>query len=356
MATVEQVLKALSTVHDPELHKDLVTLKMVDQVQVEGDTVRFKVILTTPACPLKDRIKSDCEEAIRRLVPDIQHVAITWGSSVPVSLQPTSLPGVRHAIAIGSGKGGVGKSTVTINLALALAETGARVGILDADIYGPSIPLMMGISEKPYVKDNKLVPIERHGVKLMSIGFLLPNADDPVIWRGPMLAGVLQQFIREVDWGELDYLLVDLPPGTGDVPLSLTQQLPLSGVAIVLTPQPVAQAIGMKSLKMFQQLPTPVPILGLIENMSTFVCPECHHETPIFASGGGPRTSESAKVPFLGEIPLDPKIRLGGDRGEPVFVAEPQSPQAEAFRAIARTLAGRISVQHFARIELPVLT
>lgn len=356
MATVEQVLKALSTVNDPELHKDLVTLKMIENVRIEGSTVRFKVVLTTPACPLKGQIKADCEAAINRMVPGISHIDLEWGASVPVSLQPSQLAGVRHAIAIGSGKGGVGKSTVTVNVALALAETGAKVGVLDADIYGPSIPLMMGVTEKPYVQDGKLVPIERFGLKLMSMGFLLPHSDDPVIWRGPMLAGVLQQFLREVDWGELDYLLIDLPPGTGDVPLSLSQQLPLAGVAIVLTPQPVAQTIGMKSLKMFQQLPTAVPILGLIENMSSFVCPNCAHETPIFATGGGTKTSESAQVPFLGEIPLDPKIRLGGDRGEPVFVSEPQSPQAEAFRAIARKMAGRVSVQHFARIDLPVLT
>lgn len=355
MATIEEVFKALSTVDDPELHRDLVTLKMIDDVRIEGGTVRFKVILTTPACPLKGKIQEDCTEAVMRMVPGVTEVVIEWGANVQSSLLPTSIPGIKHTIAIGSGKGGVGKSTVTLNLALALAETGAKVGVLDGDIYGPSIPLMMGVNEKPYVKDGKIMPIERYGIKLMSIGFLLPNPDDPIIWRGPMLAGVLQQFVRDVAWGELDYLLVDLPPGTGDVPLSLSQQIPLSGVAIVLTPQPVAQQIGMKSLKMFQQLPTAVPILGIIENMSTFVCPECSHATPIFSTGGGTKMSELANVPLLGEIPLDPKIRTGGDEGKPVFVAEPQSPQAEAFRHIARHMAGQVSIRNFNRlVELPV--
>lgn len=357
MATVEQVLNALSTVNDPELHRDLVSLKMIDDVRIEGGTVRFKVILTTPACPLKSKIQADCTEAVMRMVPGVTEVVIEWGASVPRSAQPTAIPGVKHTIAIGSGKGGVGKSTVTVNLALALAETGAKVGILDGDIYGPSIPLMMGINEKPFIQDGKVLPLEQYGIKLMSIGFLLPNADDPVVWRGPMLAGVLQQFAQEVAWGELDYLLVDLPPGTGDVPLSLAQQIPLAGVAIVLTPQPVAQQIGMKSLRMFQQMPSPVPILGIIENMSTFVCPECAHVTPIFSAGGGTKMSEVANVPLLGEIPLDPKIRTGGDEGKPVFVAEPQSPQAEAFRRIARNLAGQVSISHFNRmVDLPVLS
>lgn len=355
MATVEQVMKALATVQDPELHRDLVSLKMIEQVEIEGRRVSFKVILTTPACPLKERIRQECVAAIRAMVPEVEDVAITWDARVPASLQPSAVPGIRHAIAIGSGKGGVGKSTVTVNLALALAETGARVGVLDADLYGPSIPTMLGIHEKPLVKDDKLVPLERYGLKVMSLGFLLPNLDDPVVWRGPMLAGVLQQFVRDVAWGELDYLLIDLPPGTGDVPLSLSQQIPLSGVAVVLTPQQVAQQIGMKTVKMFQMLPNKTPILGIIENMSSFVCPHCGQATAIFDEGGAQRTSETAGVPLLGEIPLDPAIRMGGDNGRPVILADPQSAHAEAFRAIACKLAGNISVQHFARVELPVL-
>lgn len=355
MATDAQILKALSTVNDPELHRDLVSLNMIANVKVEGQRASFTIVLTTPACPLKDRIKADCEEAIFRMVPEIREVNISWSSKVPVSLEPTAVPGIKHAIAIGSGKGGVGKSTTTVNLALALAETGAKVGLLDADIYGPSIPFMLGITEKPLVMNDKMLPVEKYGLKVMSIGFLLPNPDDPVVWRGPMLGGVLKQFVRDVEWGDIDYLLIDLPPGTGDVQLSLSQELPLSGVAIVVTPQLLAQQIGMKTFRMFQMLPNKVPILGLIENMSSFVCPNCAHETPIFATGGALHTAEQTQVPLLGEIPLDPKIRLGGDEGKPVFVAEPQSPQAEAYRTIAKKMAGRVSTLHFSRLELPVL-
>jgi ATP-binding protein involved in chromosome partitioning len=251
-------------------------------------------------------------------------------------------------VAIGSGKGGVGKSTVTVNVALALAATGARVGLIDADIYGPTVPLLLGITEKPLVQDGKIIPIERHGVKTMSMGYLLPNADDPVVWRGPMLSGVLQQFIRDVAWGELDYLLIDLPPGTGDIPLSLAQQLPLTGVAVVVTPQLVAQQIGLKTLRMFQMVPTPVPVLGIIENMSHFECPACHHETAIFDRGGGREVAVRQGIPFLGEIPLDPIIRDGGDLGKPVVVSDPDSSLAEAFRMTARHLAGQVSIRHFA--------
>lgn len=355
MATPDQILQALATVDDPELHRDLVSLKMIADVQVDGDTARFKVILTTPACPLKAQIEAECKAAILAQCPEIKQVVITWGAMVPPSLQPSAVPGIKHAIAIGSGKGGVGKSTVTVNLALALAATGAKVGLMDADIYGPSIPMMLGIKDRPMVKDDKVVPLEKFGLKVISIGFLLPNPEDPVVWRGPMLAGVLQQFVRDVAWGELDYLLIDMPPGTGDVPLSLSQQIPLSGVVVVLTPQQVAQQIGMKTVKMFQMLPSKTEILGIVENMSSFVCPHCQTATPIFDVGGARHTSEVAGVPLLGEIPLDPKIRIGGDLGEPVFVTEPDGAQAAAFRAIAAQMAARVSVQHFARIELPVL-
>lgn len=354
MPTIEQVMKALSSVNDPEIRKDLVTLGMIQDVTVDGGRVSFKVILTTPACPLKDQIRNEATAAVKQ-IPGVTDVTITFGANVPTGapLHGNRPAGIKHVIAVGSGKGGVGKSTVAVNLALALAESGAKVGLLDADIYGPSVPLMMGVSTRPGTKDGKIIPVEAHGVKLMSIGFMLPNTDDPVVWRGPMLTGVLQQFIRDVDWGELDYLLVDLPPGTGDVPLSLTQLLPLSGAVIVITPQPVAAQIGMKTMNMFKQVN--VPILGLIENMSTFVCPHCNESTAIFDHGGGEKTSTYAQVPFLGEIPLDPKIRTGGDKGLPVFVAEPDSPQAAAFRRIAQGLAAKISVASVTRIELPVL-
>lgn len=354
MPTNEQVMQALSTVNDPEIRKDLVSLGMIQDVAVDGGRVSFKVVLTTPACPLKDTIRRDCEAAVRQ-IPGVTEIAITFGANVPTGLGITGNrpAGIKHVIAVGSGKGGVGKSTVAVNLALALAESGAKVGLLDADIYGPSIPLMMGANTRPGTRDGRIVPVERHGVKMMSIGFMLPNNDDPVIWRGPMLTGVLQQFVRDVEWGEIDYLLVDLPPGTGDVPLSLTQLLPLSGAVIVITPQPVAAQIGIKTLNMFKQVN--VPILGLIENMSAFVCPHCSESTAIFDHGGGAKTSEYTGVPYLGDIPLDPKIRTGGDKGEPVFVAEPQSPQAEAFRRIAQNMAAKISVNSMSRIELPVL-
>jgi ATP-binding protein involved in chromosome partitioning len=354
MPTNEQVLQALSTVNDPEIRRDLVTLGMIQDVSVEGGRVSFKVVLTTPACPLKDQIRREAEAAVRQ-VPGVTDVSITFGANVPTGLAITGNrpAGIKHVIAVGSGKGGVGKSTVAVNLALALAESGAKVGLLDADIYGPSIPLMMGATSRPGTRDGRIIPVERHGVKMMSIGFMLPNSDDPVIWRGPMLTGVLQQFVRDVEWGEIDYLLVDLPPGTGDVPLSLTQLLPLSGAVIVITPQPVAAQIGIKTLNMFKQVN--VPILGLIENMSAFVCPHCSTSTAIFDQGGGEKTSAYAGVPFLGDIPLDPKIRTGGDTGEPVFVAEPQSPQAAAFRRIAQSMAAKISVNSMSRIELPVL-
>ncbi len=354
MPTNEQVMKALSTVNDPEIRKDLVTLGMIEDVKVDGGHVSFKVVLTTPACPLKDQIRNEATAAVKQ-IPGVTEVTVAFGANVPTGapLNGNRPAGIKHVIAVGSGKGGVGKSTVAVNLALALAESGAKVGLLDADIYGPSIPLMMGATSRPGTRDGRIIPVERHGVKMMSIGFMLPNNDDPVIWRGPMLTGVLQQFVRDVEWGEIDYLLVDLPPGTGDVPLSLTQILPLSGAVIVITPQPVAAQIGMKTLNMFKQVN--VPILGLIENMSTFVCPHCNESTAIFDHGGGEKTSTYAQVPFLGEIPLDPKIRTGGDKGEPVFVAEPQSPQAGAFRRIAQAMAAKVSVNSVTRIELPVL-
>ncbi len=354
MPTNDDVIKALSTVNDPEIHRDLVTLGMIQDVKVEGGHVSFKVVLTTPACPLKDQIRNEASAAVKA-IPGVTEVTVTFGSNVATSaaLNANRPAGIKHVIAVGSGKGGVGKSTVAVNLALALAESGAKVGLLDADIYGPSIPLMMGAKTRPGTRDGRIIPVERHGVKMMSIGFMLPNGDDPVIWRGPMLTGVLQQFVRDVEWGEIDYLLVDLPPGTGDVPLSLTQLLPLSGAVIVITPQPVAAQIGIKTLNMFKQVN--VPILGLIENMSAFVCPHCNESTAIFDHGGGEKTSTYTDVPYLGDIPLDPKIRSGGDTGEPVFAAEPQSTQAEAFRRIAQNIAAKISVNSIKRIELPVL-
>lgn len=335
MATEEQVIAALRTVQPPDLHTDIVTLGMVKNLKVMSGIVAFTLELAAAGAAQKDRLEADARQALKA-VPGVSDVAIHV-SIVEKAERPSGGSAIKHVIAIGSGKGGVGKSTVSANLAVALAASGARVGLLDADIYGPSVPLLMGVgNQRPPVKDEKLQPIESHGVKLMSMGFLLPNPEDPVVWRGPMLAGALKQFINDVAWGDLDYLLVDLPPGTGDIPLSLVQSVPLAGAVIVITPQQVATSIGIKTLRMLQQ--TKAPILGIIENMSAFVCEHCHHETPIFDHGGGRRTSERENVPFLGEIPLDPKIRVSGDKGTPVVVAEPQSPQAEAFRKVAQAL------------------
>src|SRR5574341_953227 len=255
---------------------------------------------------------------------------------------PAGLTGIRYSIAIASGKGGVGKSTVSVNLAVALAQTGAATGLLDADLYGPSIPTMMGINRMPQSNGQKILPLEAHGVRLMSLGFLMPDGA-PVIWRGPMVSGAIQQFLQDVEWGVLHYLLIDLPPGTGDAQLTLSQSLPLSGVVIVMTPQDVAMSIASRVLVMFRQMK--VPILGIVENMSGFVCPACHQETQIFSHGGGRKASERLEVPFLGEIPLDGDLCEGGDDGHPILVRSPGSPVAEVFRRVARALAGRVSVE-----------
>jgi len=346
MITEQAVLQALSTVKDPELHRELVSLKMIRDVKIEGSDVSFEVVLTTPACPLKDQIERECREALAK-VPGIGRVAITMGWNVVASqgmLERGGIPGVKNSIAIGSGKGGVGKSTVSVNLAVALAEAGARVGLLDADIYGPSIPTMMGIRRMPEMNpEQRILPLEAHGVKLMSLGFLLADPSAPVIWRGPMIAKALTQFLRDVLWGDLDYLLIDLPPGTGDAQLTLSQSLPLSGVAIVMTPQDVAMTIASKVLVMFRQMK--VPILGIVENMSTFLCPACGGESQIFSHGGGRKASERLEVPFLGEIPLEGELCESGDDGRPILIRNPHSPIAEVFRRVAANLAGRVSVE-----------
>lgn len=341
MVTEQEVLAALSQVRDPELHRDLVSLGMIKDVAVEGGLVSFTLELTTPACPFNAQIEAEAKAAVAAL-PGVEEIRMKTSAEVRARKERQALPGVKHTLAIGSGKGGVGKSTVAVNLAVALTETGAGVGLLDADIYGPSIPALMGIREQPRSDGQKILPLERYGVRLMSIGFILPEGT-PVIWRGPMIAGALQQFLRDVAWGELDYLLIDLPPGTGDIQLTLCQSIPLSGAVIVMTPQDVATEIGSKTLAMFRQLR--VPILGIIENMSYFVCPHCGQPTEVFDRGGGKRTSERLGVPFLGEVPLDVEIRIGGDEGQPILIRDPESAIADAFRQVARNLAGRISVE-----------
>lgn len=338
----KQVLAALGEVLDPDLKKDIVSLGFVKNLAIDRDKVRFDVELTTPACPVKEELKAECEKRVSA-VEGVRSVEVTMTSNVrksaPAGTGKVSLPGVKNVIAIASGKGGVGKSTVTINLAVALAQTGAKVGVLDADIYGPSVPLMMGTKDKPYNQDGKIFPVEKAGIRIMSMGFI--NEDKPVIWRGPMVHGVLQQFLTQVHWGELDYLLVDMPPGTGDAQLTMSQSAPLSGAIIVTTPQEVSLIDARKGLLMFRNVN--VPILGVIENMSVFECPHCHQHSAIFRSGGGARIAEELKAPLLGSLPIDTRVAEGGDLGTPIVVGFPDSAVAKAYRKLAGDVAAELS-------------
>jgi len=341
----EEVLRALSTVQDPDLHRDLVSLGMIQDVSIQDTAVSFAIVLTTPACPVKDDMKEWARAAVARL-PWVREVNVdlrSQTSSARTVGQGQLIPKVKNVIAVASGKGGVGKSTTSVNVALALAETGARVGLLDADIYGPNIPLMMGIGEKPEMRgeEGRIDPLVRFGIKLMSIGFFL-DENNPVIWRGPMVHGAIQQFLRDVEWGELDYLVVDLPPGTGDAPLSLSQLVPMSGAVIVTTPQDVALQDVSKGMAMFRRLE--VPIIGVIENMSYFVCPNCDTQHEIFGRGGGEKIAKAYGVPFLGKVPLQPDVRAGGDEGRPVIVTQPDSVAASAFRHVAGAVAQQVSI------------
>ncbi|OGQ12229.1 MAG: chromosome partitioning protein [Deltaproteobacteria bacterium RBG_19FT_COMBO_46_12] len=340
--TKEQVLDALKSVMDPDLKKDVVSLGFIKELQIEGGRVSFIMELTTPACPLKEQLKTAAEQAVRGIagVSEVQVEVSSKVSTHRVQMEEEILPGVRNIIAIASGKGGVGKSTVCVSLAVALARTGARVGLLDTDIYGPSIPIMMGVKEQPELKEQKLIPIIRYGVKLMSIGFLI-SEDTPLIWRGPMVMKAVEQLLMDVDWGELDYLMIDLPPGTGDVQLTLAQKVPMTGVVIVTTPQDVALLDVVRGISMFKKLN--VPILGIIENMSFFQCPHCGERTEIFSHGGGEAASRKLEVPFLGEVPIDLKTRTGGDTGRPVVIDDPESGQSKIFMKIAEQMAARIS-------------
>ncbi|MBI6545868.1 MAG: Mrp/NBP35 family ATP-binding protein [Cyanobacteria bacterium NC_groundwater_1444_Ag_S-0.65um_54_12] len=358
MVTVEQIRAVLSQVMDPELDKDLVTLGMVKDIKIKETVVLVAIELTTPACPLKARIRQDVVAAIQN-IPGVEQVQVDFSAQGQAFWDRAPLKGIRRTIAIGSGKGGVGKSTVAVNLALALAETGAKVGLLDADIYGPTVPLMLNVTtERPDWKDERIWPIIAYGIKVMSIGFLLPSSEDPVVWRGPMLSGALTQFLRQVEWGELDYLLIDLPPGTGDIPITLVQNIPLTGAIIVVTPQHVAAAIGTKTLRMFQNVSISVPILGILENMGAFDCPHCHETTTIFGGGGGLALAEREGVPFLGTLPLHWQLREGGDRGLPMLVSDPTADLAEQFRAIARKLdhsLKKADATAMPLIELPLI-
>lgn len=340
--TNDQILNALRTVIDPDLKRDVVSLGFIKDLKIEGGRVSFNLELTTPACPLKTQLKTAAEEAVKMVEGVTEaHVDVTSNVSAHrVQGGEEMLPAVKNIVAIASGKGGVGKSTVSVSLAVALASSGAKVGLLDTDIYGPSIPIMMGVTEKPEIKGEKLIPIIKYGVSLMSIGFLIAE-DTPLIWRGPMVMKAVEQLLTDVEWGELDYLLVDLPPGTGDVQLTLAQKVPLSGTVIVTTPQDVALLDVVRGIAMFNKLN--VPVLGVIENMSFFLCPHCGERTDIFSHGGGEAAAKKLGVPFLGEVPIDLKIRAGGDAGRPILVDDPESPQSKVFIRIGEQLAAKIS-------------
>lgn len=350
MITKEQVLQALSTVPEPDLKGDLVSLNMIRDIAIDGKQISFTVVLTTPACPLKEKIKNDCEEALRRDLGDDISIDIHMTAEVAPSAKTPLIQGVKNVIAISSGKGGVGKSTVTANLAVALAKTGARVGIVDADIFGPSIPTMFGVEgEHPPVQDidgkQYIMPVQAHGVKVISMGFLAPE-ESAIVWRGPMASKALIQFFGDVYWDELDYLLVDLPPGTSDIHLTLVQAIPLSGAVVVTTPQKVALADAIKAIAMFRQPQIQVPILGLIENMAYFTPAELpENKYYIFGKDGGKVLAERFNIPFLGEVPLVQALREGGDAGTPIAIEE-EHPVGKAFADIAASLAQQLAVRN----------
>lgn len=352
-STLAQVRAALQTVIDPDLGRDLVTLRMIQNLTVSESTAAFTVVLTTPACPMKAKIEQDCRDAVSSVV-GIDTIDITMTAKV-VSKRPMGgkiLPEVKHVIAVASGKGGVGKSTVCVNLAIALAQTGAAVGIMDADVYGPTVPMLLGVDDEvleqtTYLDSTgkevkQLVPVFKHGVSIVSMGFLI-EPGQPVVWRGPMLGKVVNQFLGDVAWGPLDYLLVDLPPGTGDVTMTLCESIPLTGAVIVTTPQDIASSIAVKSLRAFQRFN--VPILGIVENMAYFVAPDTGKHYHIFGHGGGQAASEALKVPFLGELPLDIPMRRAGDEGDPILISSPESEQSQFVKEIAGKLARQISIE-----------
>lgn len=341
--TVEKVMQALSKVQDPELGRDLVTLKMVHDVKVEDGAVSLTVVLTTPACPLNELIEKEARAAVAAL-PGVKTVALKMDARVTAGRKvPGRLPmPAGNVVAIASGKGGAGKSTVAVNVAVALAQTGAKVGLLDADIYGPNTPMMMGVQYAPVPANGKLVPAQAHGVAMMSMGFLVTDVQ-AIIWRGPMLDGAIRQFITDVAWGDLDYLIVDMPPGTGDAQITVCQAFTLTGVVIVTLPQEVSLADARRGLEGFRHVN--VPILGIVENMSYLPLPD-GTRLDVFGQGGGRKLADATGVPLLGEIPIDPQVRRGGDAGVPIVVSHPEAAAARALATLARDLAGKISVQN----------
>ena len=343
MVTVDAVLGSLKKVIDPELHKDIVSMGMIKDLAISDGKVTFTLELTTPACPFNSDIERDVRAAIASIgVKDLGlKVTARVIEGRAISLDEL-LPGVKNIVAVASGKGGVGKTTVSVNLALSLAKTGAKVGLLDADIYGPSVPLMLGLKAQPEVIDNKIQPAETAGVKVISMGFFYEQSQQAGIYRGPIVSGIVKQFLTDVNWGELDYLIIDLPPGTGDAPLTIAQTIPITGILIVTTPQDVAMNVAVKAIGMFNKLN--VPIIGVVENMSYLQCPNCTEKVYLFGSGGGKKISEDFKIPFIGEIPLHQHISAGSDAGKPTVLAEPESFPAQSFEKASKVVAGRISV------------
>lgn len=354
--TEQSVLDALSNITDPDLRKDIVSLGFVKDLKIDGGNVSFRLVLTTPACPVKEAFETEAKSLVGAIA-GVENVQVTMDSEVPQGRGLTgnmTLPSVKNIIAVSSGKGGVGKSTVAVNLAVSLALDGAKVGLMDADVYGPNVPLMLGVGiDQPKVFNNKIIPIEAHGVKMISMAVLAP-ADKPMILRGPMLHGVVRQFLTDVNWGELDYLIVDMPPGTGDVQLSLAQLVPVQGAVLVTTPQSVSLADVLRAMKMFETVA--VPVLGVIENMSYFVPPDMPEKRyDIFGNGGGKRFAEENRAKFLGEVPLGIEVREAGDKGTPVVIANPDSPQAKAFRTVAEEVARQVSIEAM-KPELTILS
>jgi ATP-binding protein involved in chromosome partitioning len=345
MVGVDQVLEKLSTVIDPDLKKDIVSMGMIKDLELNSGNLKFTLELTTPACPFNVEIEDDVRKAIDDLDGinnfDMKVTAkVMEGRSLDAD---TAMATVKNIIGVASGKGGVGKSTVALNLALVLSQTGAKVGLLDADVYGPSIPLMLGMGKANMeVADNKLQPAESNGLKVVSFGFFAEQEHQAAIYRGPIISGILKQFLVDTNWSELDYLIVDLPPGTGDIPLTLAQTIPITGILVVTTPQEVASNVAVKAIGMFNKLN--VPILGVVENMSSFVCPNCNDNHYIFGQGGAKKISEKYNIPFIGEIPLHPGIMEGSDKGKPVVITDPESPSAEAFRISAKNIAAQCSI------------
>jgi ATP-binding protein involved in chromosome partitioning len=341
----QTILEALKEIIDPDLRKDIVTLGFIKDLQISGGDVSFRIVLTTPACPVKEEMETAAQNIVSNL-EGVSTVKITMDAVVPQGrgvANNIAIQGIKNIIAVSSGKGGVGKSTVAVNLAVSLALDGANVGLMDADVYGPNVPLMLGVAHKqPEIAMNKIVPIQAHGVRMISMALLAPP-DKPMVLRGPMLHGIVRQFLSDVNWGELDYLIVDMPPGTGDVQLSLAQLVPVQGAVLVTTPQAVSLADVRRALAMFEQVN--VPVLGLVENMSYFIAPDTGNRYDIFGQGGGTTFADTYGIPFLGEVPLGMEVREAGDQGVPIVISDPDSPQSKAFRKVAEEVARQVSIE-----------